>query len=62
VADWSTEYSTLLGDCEERSERLSDWECSFIDSLSQQIAAGKHPSPKQVEILDRIWEKATKRG
>ena len=59
---WSTEYLTLLDDCEQRSERLSDWECSFVDSLRRQIEAGRAPSPKQIEILDSTWERATARG
>lgn len=29
MSDWTSEYLTLLEDCEKREERLSDWErCS----------------------------------
>lgn len=59
---WATEYLTLIEDCENRDYNLSDWERSFISSLSSQIANDKSPSPKQIETLDRIWEKATSRG
>jgi hypothetical protein len=60
--DWTSEYVTLLEDCTKRSERLSDWELGFVDSLERQLAAGRRPSPKQVETLDNIWEKATRNG
>jgi len=62
MTDWTSEYITLLEDCTKRSEKLSDWELGFIDSLERQIAAGRRPSPKQIETLDTIWERATARG
>jgi len=60
--DWSSEYLTLIEDCEKRSERLADWDAQFIDSLSRQLSAGRRPSTKQIETLDNIWEKVTERG
>lgn len=62
MTDWTSEYVTLLEDCEKRSERLTDWELNFIESLSNQMIAGRRPSQKQIETLDNIWEKATRRG
>lgn len=62
MADWTSEYLTLIEDCEERCERLTSWEASFIDSIKSQIAEGRGLSLKQSETLDNIWEKATKRG
>ncbi|MEY5100127.1 MAG: hypothetical protein RJA36_2846 [Pseudomonadota bacterium] len=62
MTNWAEPYTTLLDDCEKRSERLNDWECGFVDSLQRQIAEGRRPTPKQVETLDRIWERATARG
>lgn len=62
MSDWTSEYSTLIEDCEKRSERLDDWSLSFLDSLSRQIAAGRRPSPKQIERLDEIWETALRRA
>ena len=59
---WADEYLTLLADCEAREERLTDWERGFIDSLRRQIEAGRRPSPKQIESLDKAWERATSRG
>lgn len=55
----SDEIQTMLDDCEKRSEKLSDWECEFIDSVSYQLGRGRGLSEKQEQILERIWEKVT---
>lgn len=62
MTTWADEYVTMLDDCEKRSEKLTGWECSFVDSMQRQIADGRRPSAKQVETLDIIWERATARG
>ena len=48
-----------IGDCENRSEKLSDWELEFLDSISHQLTRTGSLSEKQIEILDRIWNKGT---
>lgn len=58
-AQWSDEYAQMIADCEKREGKLSDWERGFIDSLEQQIAHGKAPTPKQVTRLNEIWERVT---
>lgn len=60
MATWADEYITMLEDCERRSHKLSDWECSFVDSLQRQIAQGRRPTEKQISTLDNVWEKATR--
>lgn len=62
MSTWADEYITLLDDCEKREDRLTDWERGFIDSLRKQIESDRRPSPKQIDTLDNIWERATKRG
>ena len=62
MTTWADEYVTMLDDCEKREKRLTDWERGFVDSLRRQIEAGRRPSPKQIESLDSIWERATARG
>lgn len=62
MANWADEYVTLLDDCEKRSEKLTDWELGFVDSLQRQISDGRRPTSKQVDTLDDIWERATKNG
>lgn len=62
MATWADEYLTLLDDCEKREERLTDWERGFVDSLRRQIEQGRRPSVKQIESLDKAWERATARG
>ena len=62
MSTWADECVTMLEDCERRSEKLSDWECDFVDSLQRQIVDGRRPSANQVETLDNIWERATAHG
>ena len=62
MTTWSDEYLTMLEDCEKRSEQLTDWELNFVDSLQRQSADGRRPSPKQIDTLDNLWERATARG
>lgn len=53
------EHATMIEDCQNREEKLSDWEREFIDSIETQMARGQSLTPKQVDVLDRIWEKVT---
>jgi hypothetical protein len=62
MTDWASEYLQLIEDCEQRESRLTEWDAGFIDSLRSQIENGRAPSPKQIEKLDEIWERATARG
>ena len=57
-----TDEHQMLRDCEAREERLSDWERRFIDSVTLQVDRGRGITPKQLEVLERIWEKATEKG
>ncbi len=56
---WQDEYLTMIEDCEKRESRLSEWEVEFMDSIRIQVESGKMLSPKQLGILDRVWERAT---
>lgn len=53
------EYVQMIDDCEKRESKLSEWEQSFIDSLSTQVGRGQSLSNKQAEVLERIWERVT---
>jgi hypothetical protein len=59
---WQDEYLSMIDDCEKRESRLSDWEQTFIESLTEQLEKGRVLSIKQIERLDQIWERATKNG
>lgn len=59
VSNWTEEHAAMLEDCEKRESRMSDWEQKFIDSLGHQITHDRPVSQKQIEVLDRIWEKVT---
>lgn len=53
------EHATMIEDCEKRESKLSDWERSFIDSISMQLSKGAALTARQAETLDSIWERAT---
>lgn len=62
MSDWTSEYQQLIDDCEARESRLSDWDRDFIDSIKLRLSSGIALTPKQIEKLDQIWERATARG
>lgn len=61
-----TEFASVclqqIADCEARESRLTEWDGQFLDSIKHQLEAGKGLSPKQIEKLDEIWDRATTRG
>lgn len=40
------------------SEICTEWEYEFMESIEEQHKEGRTLSPKQIAILDRIYEKA----
>ena len=62
MSDWTTEHLQLIEDCENREERLTDWQRTFIDSIKQQIAQGRQLTERQSECLNECWERATAKG
>ena len=42
---------------EAKDPKFTDWERRFIASLVRQVALGRKLTPKQKEILERLWEK-----
>lgn len=62
MATWVKEYLTLVDDCEKRESRLTEWEAGFLDSIRRRLEDELPLSAKQVETLDKIWERVTARG
>lgn len=62
MATWIDEYMTLIEDCEKRESRLTEWEVGFVDSIRHRLERELPLSPKQIETLDKIWERATGEG
>lgn len=58
---WNTEYIQMLDDCDAREQKLTEWERTFSASLQKQLNEGKLPTQKQLDVLDRMREKATSR-
>jgi hypothetical protein len=59
---WSSQYLTMIEDCEARDHMLSDWDRGFLDSFRGAIEHDRSPSQKMIDKLDEIWEKATSKG
>lgn len=59
MATWVDEYMTLVEDCEKRESRLTEWEVGFVDSIRHQLDKEKPLSAKQIETLEKIWERVT---
>jgi hypothetical protein len=49
----------MIEDCEARESKCSEWEQSFIDSLSKQMGDGCSLTDKQYMKLESIWERVT---
>lgn len=58
--NWTDEYLNLIDDCEEQESKLNEWEGNFISSMKSQLENNKMPSQKQIETLEKIWDKVTR--
>ena len=62
MADWRDEYMTLIEDCEKRERKLSAWDADFLSSIRDRLTDRKPLTPKQIQTLEGIWERATSHG
>lgn len=53
------EAEQMLEDCVNRQSKMNEWECGFVQSLSEQIERGGTLTVKQAEILEKIWDRIT---
>jgi hypothetical protein len=60
--NWTTEYLQLIEDCEKRDHRLSAWDVDFLSSIKDRLIDKRPLTEKQINMLDSIWERATKNG
>lgn len=61
--DWKNEYTRQIEDCMARDNKMTEWEQNFVQSLSEQLERSANGlSQKQIDVLDRVWEKVTKNG
>lgn len=42
---------------EQNDPKYSDWERNFIASVAKQVDQGRKLSDRQLEIIERIWDK-----
>ena len=62
MSDWRDEYIQQIEDCRARDKMLSAWDADFLDSIEDRLLLGNALTPKQINKLDEIWEKATSKG
>ena len=53
-----SEHAEMIADCISRESKMSDWETNFVDAVQYY----DYLTPKQMKVLERIWEKVTKEG
>ena len=53
------EYKTMINDCFNRKEKMSDWECKFMSTCLNMVDKDIMLSHKQRPILEEIWDKVT---
>lgn len=60
-AELAKEHATMIKDCMNNESEMSQWECDFIQSLSEQIEDENFMqlSQGQMTKLDQIWNKVT---
>jgi len=56
------ETQEMIDDCNARYEKLSEWEENFVDSVEKQLEERGYLSDKQLQILEKLWERVTKNG
>jgi hypothetical protein len=62
MGKWSTVYVEMLDDCESRDDNMNDWESGFCESIRAQLDNGRSLSSRQIEMLEKIWDRLTERG
>lgn len=60
--DWRSEYRDMIRDARKRDTKISSWDADFLDSISERLDDNRPLTPKQIEVLDGIWERATRNG
>lgn len=59
MTNWQEPYTDMITDCMKRESKLSEWEKTFLDSIDAQLGRGHSLTAKQIETLDKIWERVT---
>jgi hypothetical protein len=60
--DWTDEYREQIADCRKRERQLSAWDVDFLASIEERLDDRRPLSQKQINCLDDIWERVTRRG
>ena len=58
--DWRQPYRDMIEKCRENDRSINAWEADFLDSIEDWFNNSESLSVKQVETLERIYNKATR--
>jgi hypothetical protein len=60
MTHWTDEYLTMVADCEQRTDALTEWETGFIASIRSRLERGCTLTARMIETLDAIWDRVTR--
>lgn len=49
----------MIDDCLKRLNKINDWECDFLNDLRASLDTFPTLTPKQVKVLNKIWDRVT---
>lgn len=50
------DINQMIEDCKNRESKMTDWEINFISDLD---GIDYHPTQKQIDTLEKIWDRIT---
>ena len=53
------ELGLMIQDCKRRANKLTEFECYFIDAISEKFERGIDFTTDQIKKIDEIWERVT---
>lgn len=53
------EHIRMIEDCVKRESKMTDYERGFLDSIQHWLDRGIPLTARQIEILEKIWDKVT---
>ena len=62
MTTWTDAYYDTIKACRRQKHLLKQWDISFLDSIENYLNQEKPLTHKQIQALDKIWQRVTKFG
>lgn len=49
----------MIEDCLKHPTKINEWECNFLEDIRESLDTYPTLTPKQVLILNKIWDRVT---